>query len=43
MNSKEFVKALKNICEEKGISEEVIFDGMEVALQKAYKSSKRIY
>ncbi len=36
MNSKEFVKALKNICEEKGISEDVIFDGMETALQKAY-------
>ncbi len=36
MDSKEFVKALKNICEEKQISEEVIFEGMETALQKAY-------
>lgn len=36
MNSKEFVKALKNICEEKQVSEDIIFDGMEVALQKAY-------
>lgn len=36
MNSKEFVKALKNICEEKSISEDVIFEGMTTALQKAY-------
>lgn len=36
MNSKEFVKALKNICEEKMISEDVIFEGMTTALQKAY-------
>lgn len=36
MNSKEFVKALKNICEEKSISEDVIFEGMQTALQKAY-------
>src|SRR5574344_499114 len=36
MNSKEFIKALKGICEEKGISEDVIFDGMTAALEKAY-------
>ena len=36
MNSKEFIKALKEICEEKQISEEVIFDGMTQALEKAY-------
>lgn len=36
MNSKEFIKALKNICEEKQISEDVIFEGMTTALEKAY-------
>lgn len=36
MNEKEFIKALKAICEEKQISEEVIFDGMTAALEKAY-------
>ena len=36
MNSKEFIKALKGICEEKQISEDVIFDGMTTALEKAY-------
>lgn len=36
MNSKEFVKALKAICEEKKISEDVIFEGMTAALEKAY-------
>ncbi len=36
MNSKEFVNALKSICKEKCISEDVIFDGMTLALQKAY-------
>ena len=36
MNSKEFIKALKSICEEKSISEDVIFDGMTAALEKAY-------
>jgi len=36
MNSKEFIKALKNICEEKSISEDIIFDGMTQALEKAY-------
>lgn len=36
MNSKEFIKALKEICKEKQISEDVIFDGMTTALEKAY-------
>ena len=36
MNSKEFIKALKLICEEKKLSEDIIFEGMETALQKAY-------
>ena len=36
MDNKEFIKALKAICEEKSISEDVIFDGMTAALEKAY-------
>lgn len=36
MNSKEFITALKAICKEKSISEDVIFDAMKVALEKAY-------
>ena len=36
MNSKEFVKALKAICEEKRISEDIIFEGITTALEKAY-------
>lgn len=36
MNKKEFVKALKAICEEKQISEDIIFEGMTTALEKAY-------
>ena len=36
MNGKEFIKALKLICEEKKLSEDIIFEGMETALQKAY-------
>ena len=36
MNSKEFIKALKSICEEKQISEDIIFEGMTQALSKAY-------
>ena len=39
MNSKEFIKALKGICEEKGIKEEVIFEGMTQALKKAYEKT----
>lgn len=36
MDSKEFINALKSICKEKSISEDVIFDAMTIALQKAY-------
>ena len=37
MNSKEFIKALNNIVEEKNISKEVVFEAMEQALTAAYK------
>lgn len=36
MNNKEFIRALKSICEEKKLSEDIIFEGMETALRKAY-------
>lgn len=36
MNSKEFIMALKAICKEKQVSEDVIFEGMTSALEKAY-------
>ena len=36
MNSKEFITAVKSICKEKQISEDVIFEGMTQALTKAY-------
>lgn len=36
MNEKEFIKALKDICEEKKIDEDIIFDAMKTALEKAY-------
>lgn len=36
MDNKEFVRALKAICDEKNISEDVIFEGMTAALEKAY-------
>lgn len=36
MNSKEFAQAVRDICKEKQISEDVIFDGMTQALEKAY-------
>lgn len=39
MNSEEFIKALKNIVKEKGISEDVVFEGMEQALTTAYKKN----
>ena len=39
MNGKEFIKAVKLITEEKGISEDVIFEGMEQALITAYKKN----
>ena len=39
MAGKEFIKALKNITAEKGISEDVVFEGMEQALITAYKKN----
>ena len=39
MNGKEFIKAVKLITEEKGISEDVVFEGMEQALITAYKKN----
>lgn len=39
MNGKEFIKAVKHITEEKGISEDVVFEGMEQALLTAYKKN----
>lgn len=39
MNSKEFKTALDVLCKEKGISEDVIYDAMELALTSAYKKN----
>jgi N utilization substance protein A len=39
MNSKEFIKALNNIVEEKNISKDVVFEAMELALATAYKKN----
>ena len=39
MNGKEFIKAVKHITEEKGISEDIVFEGMEQALLTAYKKN----
>lgn len=39
MDGKEFIKAVKNITEEKGISEDIVFDAMEQALITAYKKN----
>ena len=39
MNSKEFIKALNHIVEEKNISEDVVFEAMELALATAYKKN----
>ena len=39
MNSKEFIKALNHIVEEKGISKDVVFEAMEQALTTAYKKN----
>jgi len=39
MNSKEFKKAVDFIVKEKGISEEVIYEAMELALASAYKKN----
>lgn len=39
MNSKEFIKALNHIVEEKNISEDIVFEAMELALTTAYKKN----
>lgn len=39
MNSKEFIKALNHITEEKNISKDFVFDAMEQALATAYKKN----
>lgn len=39
MNSKEFMKALDNIIEEKGVSKEYVLEAMSTALQTAYKKN----
>ena len=39
MNSKEFKVALETLSKEKGISEDVIYDAMELALTSAYKKN----
>lgn len=39
MNGKEFIRAVKAITLEKGISEDVVFEGMEQALITAYKKN----
>ena len=39
MNSKEFIKNVKKIAEEKGIDSEIIFEAMEQALMTAYKKN----
>ncbi len=39
MDPEAFIKAVKNITEEKGISEDVVFEGMELALATAYKKN----
>ncbi len=39
MNSKELIKAIKLIVEEKNISEDIIFEALELALQTAYKKN----
>lgn len=39
MNSKELIKAVKLITEEKNISEDVIFEGLSLALATAYKKN----
>ena len=39
MNGKEFIKALKNIIEEKNINEDIVYDAMEQGLITAYKKN----
>lgn len=39
MNGKELIKALRTIVDEKNISEDVVFEALELALQTAYKKN----
>ena len=39
MEAKDFKKAVELIVKEKGISEDVIYDAMELALTAAYKKN----
>lgn len=39
MNGEEFIRAVKLVTEEKGISKDIIFEGMEQALVTAYKKN----
>ena len=39
MNAKDFKKAVELVVKEKGISEDVIYDAMELALTAAYKKN----
>ena len=39
MDTKEFIKALNHITEEKGVSKDFVFDAMEAALATAYKKN----
>jgi len=39
MDSNELIKAIKGIVDEKNISEDVVFEGLETALQTAYKKN----
>lgn len=39
MDPEAFIKAVKFITEEKGISEDIVFEAMELALQTAYKKN----
>ena len=39
MKGEEFIKAVKNIVEEKGIDENIVFEAMEQALITAYKKN----
>ena len=39
MDPEAFIKAVKDITKEKGISEDVVFEAMELALATAYKKN----
>ena len=39
MNPEEFIKAVDYIVKEKGISPDIVFEGMELALATAYKKN----